>query len=93
MPTNTGIIQSIAVRVWEQTFAGPRCPSGGSVRVIACIEDQNIIDRILARLRREEQDTPTPPLLNPPARAPPGTMSLFVGSEPAFSELNQQGRH
>ena len=32
-----------------------RC--GGSVRVIACIEDQNVIDRILAHLRDKEQGT------------------------------------
>jgi hypothetical protein len=34
-----------------------RC--GGSVKVIACIEDQDIIDRILAHLRKKEQDIPT----------------------------------
>ena len=42
-----------------------RC--GGSVRVIACIEDQNIIDRILANLRDREQDIATLPLLLPRA--------------------------
>ena len=31
-----------------------RC--GGSVRVGACIEDQDIIDRILAHLREKEQE-------------------------------------
>ena len=39
-----------------------RC--GGSVKVIACIEDQDIIDRILAHLREKEQERPCP--------APPG---------------------
>jgi hypothetical protein len=41
------------------------CRCGGSVRVIACIEDQDIIDGILAHLRDKEQDTPTRPLLAP----------------------------
>lgn len=54
-----------------------RC--GGSVRVIACIEDQDIIDRILTHLRQKEQETPTRPLLVPPTRAPPGTLPLFAG--------------
>ena len=57
-----------------------RC--GGSVRVIACIEDQNIIDRILAHLRDREQDIPTLlPLLTPPPRAPPETLPLFAGQD------------
>jgi hypothetical protein len=63
-----------------------RC--GGSVRVIACIEDQDVIDRILAHLREKEQEAPTRPLLVPPTRAPPATLSLFAGTE-----FNQQGRH
>ena len=63
-----------------------RC--GGSVKVIACIEDQDIIDRILAHLREKEQEAPARPLLVPPTRAPPATLSLFAGTE-----LNQQGRH
>ena len=46
---------------------------GGAVKVIACIEDQATIDRILDHLRRKEQDTPVRPLLAPPTRAPPGT--------------------
>ena len=48
-----------------------RC--GGSVRVIACIEDQDVIDRILAHLRDKEQGTPTLPHLAPPTRASPET--------------------
>jgi ribosomal protein S27E len=52
---------------------------GGSVRVIACIEDQDVIDRILTHLRQKEQETPTRPLLVPPTRAPPGTLPLFAG--------------
>ncbi len=49
---------------------------GGSVRVIAdasdrCIEDQDVIDRILAHLRDKEQGTPNLPHLAPPSRAPP----------------------
>jgi len=54
-----------------------RC--GGSVRVIACIEDEDIIDRILAHLREKEQTIPTLPLLVPPTRAPPGALPLFAG--------------
>ena len=46
---------------------------GGTVKVIACIEDQKTIDRILDHLRRKEQDTPIRPLLVRPTRAPPGT--------------------
>ena len=63
-----------------------RC--GGSLKVIACIEDQDIIDRILAHLREKEQEAPARPLLVPPTRAPPATLSLFAGTE-----LNHQGRH
>jgi len=63
-----------------------RC--GGSVKVIACIEEQDVIDRILAHLREKEQEAPARPLLVPPTRAPPATLSLFAGTE-----LNQQGRH
>ena len=47
-----------------------RC--GGSVSVISCIEDQDIIDKILAHLREKDQTSPTLPLLTPPSRAPPG---------------------
>jgi hypothetical protein len=41
------------------------------LKVIACVEDQGIIDRILAHLREKEQDPPARPLLVPPTRAPP----------------------
>ena len=73
-----------------------RC--GGPVRVIAdasdrCLEEQDIIDRILAHLYKKEQDTPAGPLLAPPTRAPPATLPLFAGKEPANSQFNQQGRH
>ena len=56
-----------------------RC--GGSVRVIACIEDQDITDRILTHLESEEQNTPAFPHLAPPTRAPPGAWPLFAGIE------------
>ncbi len=68
-----------------------RC--GGSVRVIACIEDQNIIDRILAHLRDREQDIPTVALLTPPTGAPPETLPLFAGKDSRSTAFNQQGRH
>jgi len=67
-----------------------RC--GGSARVIACIEDQDIIDQILNHLRRKEQGSPTRPLLVPPTRAPPDTLPLFSGKEPTSKPLHQQGR-
>jgi len=51
----------------------------GSVKVIACIEDQGIIDQILDHLHRKEQDAPVRSLLAPPTRAPPGTLPLFAG--------------
>ncbi len=58
-----------------------RC--GGSVKVIVdasnrCIEDQDVIDRILAHLRKTEQDIPALPLLAPPSRGPPETLPLFA---------------
>ena len=68
-----------------------RC--GGSVRVIACIEDQDIIDRILAHLRDKELATPSIPLLTPPSRGPPETLPLFAGKDSSSTALNQQGSH
>jgi len=65
-----------------------RC--GGPVKVIACIEEQDTIHRILAHLREKEQEAPSRPLLVPPTRAPPATMSLFAGSE--FPTPHQQRR-
>ena len=66
-----------------------RC--GGSVRVIASIEDQETIDRILDHLRQKEQEMPTRPLLVPPTRAPPGTLPLFAGKDSSPAALRQQG--
>ena len=54
-----------------------RC--GGSLKVIACIEDQDIIDRILTHLRDKDPTSSTLPLLIPPSRAPPETLPLFAG--------------
>jgi Putative transposase len=54
-----------------------RC--GGSVRIIACIEDQDVINRILAHLESKEQKTPALPHLAPPTRAPPGTYPIKRG--------------
>ena len=48
---------------------------GGSVRVIACIEVQQVIDKILSHLRKKDRLPPHPDPL-PEARAPPPT-SLF----------------
>ena len=50
---------------------------GGSVKVIAYIEDQNVIDRILTHLREREQGRPTLSHLLPLSRAPPWTISSF----------------
>jgi hypothetical protein len=65
---------------------------GGSVKVIPCIEDQTVIDRILAHLREKEQGRPTlshlVPLLS---RAHPGPLTLFAGRE--STAPNQQGRY
>ena len=44
---------------------------GGSVKVIACIEDRDIIDRILAHLREKEQGSPALSHLVRHSRAPP----------------------
>jgi hypothetical protein len=68
-----------------------RC--GGSVRVIACIEDQDTIDRILAHLRDKEPTTPSLPRLIPPSRAPPDILALFAGKESSSTAFNQPGRH
>ena len=68
-----------------------RC--GGSLKVIACVEDQDIIDRILAHLRDKELATPSLPLLTPPSRAPPETLPLFAGKDSSSTAHNQQGSH
>ena len=68
-----------------------RC--GGSARVIACIEDQDVIDRILAHLREKEKEAPARPLVVPPTRAPPETLPLFAGKDSSSTALNQQGSH
>jgi len=48
---------------------------GGAVKVIACIEDQQVIDKILTHLKKKDR-LPLPPDALPEARAPPQT-SLF----------------
>ena len=64
---------------------------GGSVKVIACIEDQDVIDRFLAHLREKQQGRPTLLHLVPPSRAPPEPLPLFAGRE--STAPNQQGRY
>ena len=66
---------------------------GGSLKVIACVEDQDIIDRILAHLRDKELATPSLPPLTPPSLAPHETLPLFAGKESSSTVLNQQGSH
>ena len=68
-----------------------RC--GGSVKVIACVEERDIIDRILAHLREKEQNAPSVPLLTPPSLATPETLPLFAGKDSSSTALNQQGSH
>ncbi len=49
-------------------FASEFCGrSSGSVKVIACIGDQDIIDRILSHLSDKEPPVPSLPLLTPPS--------------------------
>ncbi|HIJ28946.1 MAG TPA: IS91 family transposase [Gammaproteobacteria bacterium] len=43
---------------------------GGAVKVIACIEDQQVIDKILSHLKKKD-GLPLPPDALPEARAPP----------------------
>jgi len=59
-----------------------RC--GSSVKVIACIEDQDVIDNILAHLRDKDTTFSTLPRLAPPSRAPPETSSTISGYETIF---------
>ncbi len=66
-----------------------RC--AGSVKVIACIEDQDVIDSILAHLLEKDQGRPTLSHLVPPFRAPPGPLPFFAGRE--STAPNQQGRY
>jgi hypothetical protein len=44
----------------------------GPVKIIACIEDPAVIEKILAHLRTREAAQQTHPPWLPPARAPPG---------------------
>ena len=82
-PVDSDVVSSIqrhAAMTWAQRLKRVfnidievcgRC--GGSAKVIACIEDQGVIDRILAHLESKEQNTPTLPHLAPPTRASPET--------------------
>ncbi|MDG1065276.1 MAG: hypothetical protein P8O91_03585 [Luminiphilus sp.] len=58
----------------------------GSIRAIACIEDQQIIDTILAHLHHKEQGIPTLlPLLTRSRCASPETAPLLVEKELKFT--------
>ena len=65
-----------------------RC--GGSVRVIVeasnrCIEDQDVIDRILAHLRETEKEAPARPLLVPPTTPSPASpFGRFRNIQPRY---------
>jgi hypothetical protein len=57
---------------------------GGSVKVIACIEDQDVIDKTLAHLREKEQSHPTLPYrtwCHPPEK-PPGRYLFSQDASP-----------
>ena len=74
-------------------IAGVHIRCGGFVRVIsgalkACIEDQVVIDRILAHLRDQERNTPTLTYMAHAPKAPPETPPLFAGSESATTTRN-----
>ena len=61
---------------------------GGSAKVIACIDDQDVIDSILAHLREKEQGRPTLSHLAPPPEIPLGHY-LFLqdaNSQPQISK-------
>ncbi len=63
-----GVVSNIDMETCDQC--------GGSVKVIACIEDQIIIDKILSHLEHKGELSLTPD--SPPeARAPPQTNLLY----------------
>ena len=66
-----------------------RC--GGSVRIIACIDDQDTIDRILAHLSNKKSTSLARPLLTPPPMASPETLPLFAAKDSSSTAINQQG--
>ena len=47
----------------------------------------------VVHLSEKGQEAPARPLLAPPTRAPPATLSLFAGKETLFSQFSQRGRH
>jgi hypothetical protein len=61
---------------------------GGSAKVIACIEDQDVIDSILAHLREKEQGRRTLSHLAPPPDIPLGhyLFSQDANSQPQISK-------
>ena len=82
------LARRLQVPGWTETCA--YC--GGSVKVIACIEEQDVIDRTLAHLHKKEQADPALPLLTPPSRAPPETLARFPGQDSGPTALHHQGR-
>ena len=61
---------------------------GVSVKIITCIEDQDVIDGILAHLRQKEQSSPTLSHLVPHSRSPPEPLPLFAGKESSSTTYN-----
>jgi hypothetical protein len=56
------------------------------------LPEQDIIDSILAHLRKQKQDIPTLPLLAPPSRAPPETYPIKRAGSCLFSPGRARGR-
>jgi hypothetical protein len=90
-PAERHVAMSWAQRLKRVFNIEVRDHCGGSIKVIACIEDQGVIDSILAHLREKEQGRPTLSHLVPTSRPPPGPFPLFAGRE--STAPNQQGRY
>lgn len=70
-----------------------RC--GGAVKVIACIEEPVVIDKILSYLRERDREQLTSPTLVPPPRAPPNfptTQQPMDCALPNTADFIQHGR-
>jgi hypothetical protein len=67
--------------------------SSKSAKRIDRIEDQGVIDRILAHLHEKEQDLPVHSLLMQPHSAPPEILPLFARKESSSTAYDRQGRY
>ena len=71
----------------EESNSGGYRRYDGTVRVSACIEDQDIIERILAHLRDKAQAAATLLLRIPPPRAATRHRVSFSGEATCFSTI------